>query len=133
MLCNYHFNIKISSLGLMFKHKKLDSNYLTKHIFSQKYNFENTISGIVKPSVTIPERLQINGSLSEPEIHGHSRPNAYQANIQYTNQHNLHPNNPYPRTVQKRPLKVSKEISNNSVPCFETDQTAPHDLIQPKH
>ena len=37
MLCNYHFNIKISSLGLMFKHKQFDSNYLTKHIFSQNY------------------------------------------------------------------------------------------------
>ena len=41
----------------------------------------------MKPSVTIPEKSQINGSPCEPVIHGHSRPNAYQATIQHTNQH----------------------------------------------
>ena len=46
----------------------------------------------MKPSVTIPKKSQLNGSLSEPEIHGHSRPNVYQANIRYTNQHKPHPN-----------------------------------------
>ena len=33
----------------------------------------------MKPSVTIPETSQLNGSISKPAIHGHSRPNAYQA------------------------------------------------------
>ena len=51
----------------------------------------------MKPSVTIPEKSQLNGSLSEPAIHGHSRPNVYQANIQYTNQHKPHPNSPNSR------------------------------------
>ena len=49
VLCNYHFNIKISSLGLMFKHKQFDSNYLTKHIFSQKYILVSLFLGTVKP------------------------------------------------------------------------------------
>ena len=49
MLCNYHFNIKISSLGLMFKHKQFDSNYLTKHIFSQKDILVSLFLGTVKP------------------------------------------------------------------------------------
>ena len=46
MLCNYHFNIKISSLGLIFKHKQFDLNYLTKHIFSQKYILEYCFGNI---------------------------------------------------------------------------------------
>ena len=38
MLCNFHiFHApKISSLGLMIKHKQFNLNHLTKHIISQK-------------------------------------------------------------------------------------------------
>ena len=38
MLCNFHIfhTPKISSLGLMIKHKKLNLNHSTKHIISQK-------------------------------------------------------------------------------------------------
>ena len=50
MLCIYPFNIKISSLGLIYKHKQFDSNYLIKHIFSQKYIFGSLFLGTVKPS-----------------------------------------------------------------------------------
>ena len=49
MLCIYPFNIKISSLGLIYKHKQFDSNYLIKHIFSQKYVFGSLFLGTVKP------------------------------------------------------------------------------------
>ena len=42
-------NTKISSLGLMFKHKKFDSNYLTKHIISRKYIFVSLFLETVKP------------------------------------------------------------------------------------
>ena len=41
MSCNYHFNIKISSLGLMIKHERSNLNHSTKHIFSQKYILEH--------------------------------------------------------------------------------------------
>ena len=58
-------NIKISSLWLMFKHKQFDPNYLTNTYFHEII-FQNTVSGIVKPSITIPEKSQLNGSLSEP-------------------------------------------------------------------
>ena len=34
-------NTKISSLRLMFQHKQFDSNYLTKHIFSQNIFLEH--------------------------------------------------------------------------------------------
>ena len=70
MLCNYTTHTsKISSLGLMMKHEQFILNHSAKHIFSQKCIFFNTVSGIVKPSVTIPEKSQLNGSLSEPAIH----------------------------------------------------------------
>ena len=74
-------NTKISSLGLMIKHEQFNLNHSAKHIFSQKYNFENTISGIVKPSFTIPEKSQNISSLSEPGFHGHFRPYTYQNTI----------------------------------------------------
>ena len=87
MLCNYTVHhIKISSLGLMIKHEQFNLNHSTKHIFSQKIYFENTVSGIVKPSVTIPEKLQINGSLSEPAIHDHFRPQSNQHMMVHLNQ-----------------------------------------------
>ena len=75
--------IKISSLGLMIKHEQFSLNHSTKHIFSQKYIFENTVSGIVKPSVPISEKSQIIGSLSELAIHGHSRPLSHQSMIYF--------------------------------------------------
>ena len=87
MLCNYTIHhIKISSLGLMIKHEQFNLNHSTKHIFLQKYIFENTVSGIVKPSVTIPKKSQIIGSLSEPGFHGHFQP---QSN-QYIIYHKMH-------------------------------------------
>ena len=124
-------NIKISSLGLMIKHEQFSLNHSAKHIFSQKYNFENTILGIVKPSVTIPEKSQINGSPREPAaIHGHSRPNAYQATIQYTI------NTTYTQTAHTHGyglLTLGSINQINSVPSFGTDQTAVQGLNQPKH
>ena len=71
----------------------------------------------MKPSVTIPEKSQLNGSLSEPEIHGHSRPNVYQANIQYTN---------YTQTAPKAATAAPwlQSYCINSAPCFGSDQTA---------
>ena len=84
MLCNFLFHhIKISSRGLMIKHEQFYLNYSTKHINSQKNYFENTVSGIVKPSVTIPGNSQIIGSLSEPGFHGHFRPYAYHNTIHF--------------------------------------------------
>ena len=80
MLCNYHFNIKISSLGLIFKHKQFDSNYLTKHIFSQKYILEYCF-GNSETFDYYSRKITINGSLSEPEIHGYSRPKFNQSMI----------------------------------------------------
>ena len=44
-----HFHIKISSLGLMFKHEQFNLNHSTKHIFTQKYIFESLFLGTVKP------------------------------------------------------------------------------------
>ena len=88
-------NIKISSLGLMIKHEQFNLNHSTKHIFSQKYILEHCFGN----SETLgyhSRKSQLNGSLSEPEIHGHSLPIVYQANIQHTNQRKPHPNSPYP-------------------------------------
>ena len=51
--------IKISSLELMIKHKQFNLNRLTKHILIHKNYFENTVSVIVKPSVTIPGKIII--------------------------------------------------------------------------
>ena len=82
MLCNFTINyIKISSRELMIKHEQLNLNYSTKHIISQKLFCETLFSGIVKPSVTIPGKSPIIGSLTEPEFHGHFRPYAYHNTI----------------------------------------------------
>ena len=48
---------KISSLGLMIKHEQFYLNYSTNIYFQKLYFFENTVSGIVKPSVTIPKKI----------------------------------------------------------------------------
>ena len=74
----------------MFKHKQFDSNYLTKHIFFTKHIYGNTISGIVKPSFTIPEGSQNNGSLGEPASHGHSRPFSIPIHDQHHNTYFSH-------------------------------------------
>ena len=104
--------IKISSLGPMIKHEQFYLNYSTKHINSQKLFFENTVSGIVKPSVTIPEKSQIIGSLSEPAIHGHSRPLSHQSMI-YFNISKLR-KNPSAVAVTAAPMVVQKFTSIRS-------------------
>ena len=75
--------IKIRSLGLMIKHEQFYLNYSTKHFNSQKLFFENTVSRIVKPSVTIFEKSQFIGSPYEPTFHGHFRPHSNQYMIYY--------------------------------------------------
>ena len=86
MLCNYTFHhIKISSNGLMIKHEQFDLNHSTKHIFTQKYILCTLFSGIVKPSLTIPGKSPIIGSLCEPGFHGHLRPHSNQYMIYFTN------------------------------------------------
>ena len=122
--------IKISSLGLMIKHEQFNLKHSTKQIFSQKYIFLNTVSGIVKPSVTILENSQFIGSPSEPVFHCHSRPNFNQSMI-YFNISKLR-KNPSAVAVMDGSMD-SKKISNNSVSCFGTDQTAPNGLFRLKH
>ena len=93
----------------MIKHNQFDSNYLTKHIFHTKIYFENTVSGIVKPSVTIPEKSHFIGSICEPAFHGHFRPhfNQYMICSQFytiNNPHKFHSAHTvtaYPFWVQK--------------------------------
>ena len=93
----------------MIKHRQFDSNYLTKHIFHTKIYFENTISGIVKHSVTIPEKSHFIDSLCEPAFHGHFRPHSNQYMIYsqfYTINnphkfHSAHTVTAYPFWVQK--------------------------------
>ena len=122
--------IKISSLGLMIKHEQFNLNHSTKHIFSQKIYFENTVLRIVKPSVTIPGKSQIIGSLSEPGFHGHFRPHSNQCTIYFTI---------FLQVITQHPCPVmdgsmdSKKFSNNSVPGFGTDQMAPNGLFRFKH
>ena len=131
MLCKLiNSYIKISSLGLMIKHEQFNLNHSTEHIFSQKYFYLNTVSGIVKPSVTIPKNSQFIGSPYEPAFHGHSRPNFNQSMI-YFNISKLR-KNPSAVAVMDDSMD-SKKISNNSVPCFGTDQTAPNGLFRLKH
>ena len=97
MLCNYAFHhIKISSHGLMIKHEQFDLNHSTKHIFTQKYILSTLFSGIVKPSVTIPRKSPIIGSLCEPEFHGHFWPHSNQYMIYFTNYTINQPNIPCP-------------------------------------
>ena len=81
--------IKINSLGLMIKHEQFYLNYSTKHINSQKLFLRTLLSGIVKPSFTIPDKSQIIGSPCEPGFHGHFRPisNQYMINTKNTQFH----------------------------------------------
>ena len=66
---------KLAHLGLMFKHKQFDSNYLTKHIFSQKYIYGNTISGIVKPPrLLFPKNHKTSVHLVNPDFTAISGP-----------------------------------------------------------
>ena len=114
MLCKLiNSYIKISSLGLMIKHEQFYLNHWTKHINSQKLFFENTVSGIVKPSVTIPEKSQIIGSFSEPGFHGHFRPYSNQCTIYFTIFHTFLTQQPCP--VMDGSMD-SKKNSNNLVP-----------------
>ena len=81
MSCKFSFyHIKISSRGLMIKHEQFDLNYSTNTLFHKNY-FENTVSGIVKLSVTIPKKSQFIGSLCEPTFHGHFQHHSNQCMI----------------------------------------------------
>ena len=118
--------IKISSLGLMIKHEQFNLNHSTKHIFSQKYIFKNTVFGIVKPSVTIPKKLQFIDSLCEPGFHGHFRPFAYQTYILMHNLSQIAPKQP----ILLHGLPKNALIFHTSVLSFGTYQLAPLGLIQ---
>ena len=84
-----HNDTNMDKNGLLNSYYNIHKNIPTLSNSSKSTNvlllyniyFENTVSGIVKPSITILKKSQINGSLSEPAIHGHSWPNPYQANI----------------------------------------------------
>ena len=124
MLCNYHFNIKISSLGLMFKHKQFDSNYLTKHIFSQKYILVSLFLGFTfqysnKSSVHLVNRIS------------RAFPAQFQSKHDLT--HNciiLNPNQPW---SSHGLLYFFSKFYNNSIPRFGIDPTAPNGLNRLKH
>ena len=49
MSCNYHFNIKISSLGLMIKHERFNLNHSTQTHIHTKYIFVTLFLGTIKP------------------------------------------------------------------------------------
>ena len=66
----------------------------------------------MKPSVTIPEKSQIIGSLGEPGFHDHFRPQSNQYMHQHTNTQLIHPNQPW--TVTGCSIMVSKIISIRS-------------------
>ena len=128
---SYNFTFpytKISSLELIIKHEQFNLNFSIKHIFTQNFIFVNTVSGTVKPLVTVPFKTQIIGSLCEPEFHGHFRPQTNQYMIYFTNYTINNPNKLHSaHTVTAYPFWV-KKIYNNKVPRFGTDQTAPHGL-----
>ena len=95
MSCKFSFyHIKISSRGLMIKHEQFDLNYSTNTLFHKNY-FENTVSGIVKPSVTILEESQFIGSPCEPTFHDHSRPHPNQFMIYHKISQFLQPHQPW--------------------------------------
>ena len=123
-------NTKISSLGLMSKHKQFDSNYLTKHGFSRKYISWVTIPRNSKTlGFTVPDTQLILGSCFEPAFHGHYR--SRNQPIHDSNQHTIF--------IPTRPWSSYscsiwfKKICINSVPCFGTNPTAPNGLNQLKH
>ena len=65
---------KISSHGQIYNYKQFDLNYSTKHIISQKY-FMNTIHiNCETLGLLFTANHPINGSLCEPEFHGHFQP-----------------------------------------------------------
>ena len=119
MSCKFAFHyIKISSHGLMIKHEQFDVNHSTKHIFTQKYILLTLFLGIVKPSVTIPRKSPIIGSLCEPGFHGHSRPFSYQA---YILMHNFNTSSPLNFRTVTDSKKISKKFQQ-FIPSFGTDQ-----------
>ena len=99
---------KISSHGLINKHKQFNLNYSTKHIFSQKY-FMNTIHVNNETlRLLFTTKHLIIGSLCEPEFHGYFRPHTHQHAIYSIYYHTMSPNSPHPlsRAVHMA-LKVS--------------------------
>ena len=124
-------NTKISSLGLMSKHKQFDSNYLTKHGFSRKYISWVTIPRNSKTlGFTVPDTQLILGSCFEPAFHGH-----YQPKVQPIHDSNHHTPFSYPHghgAATGCSIWFQKNCIN-SVPCFGTDPTAPKGLNRLKH
>ena len=130
MLCNFSFHhIKISSRGLMIKHKQFDLNYLTKHIFSQNLFCEITVSGTVKPSFIVPIKHKLSVHFVNPYFSVDS------GLIQTTTQSMAWITPLDTKTVreQSRTVNLGSINPNNSVLSFGIDQTAPHGLNQLKH
>ena len=75
----------------------------------------------MKPSFTIPEKSQNIGSLSEPNFHGHFRPQSNQYMINTQNTQFLYHIQPW---SSHGLLHFSFKNFINSVPSFGTDQTA---------
>ena len=130
MSCKFSFyHIKISSRGLMIKHEQFDLNYSTNTLFHTKIYFENTVSRIVKLSVTIPKNH--NSSVHLVNSHFTAIIDLIQTNTWFiTKLHNFY--NPISRGSHGCSNGCSK-IHINSVPRFGTDQTAPHGLTRLKH
>ena len=80
----------------------------------------------VRGQPTHPTSVPLGGT----EVHAHFRPPTHQNTIYCTNSNTNCPNSPW--TITKL-LKWSPKISNNSVPSFGTDQTAPLSLNQLNH
>ena len=110
----------------MFKHKQFDSNYLTKHIFSRKYIFGLLFLGTVKP-------FQYSNTSSVHIVNPHFtatsglKSNQYMINTKYTN---FTPHQPW---SSHGLLHFISKFYINSIPRFETDQTAPNGLNRLKH
>ena len=112
MLCNFSFHhIKISSRGLMIKHKKFYLNYSTNTLIHKNY-FMITVSGTLTPSGIVPFKAQIIGSLDEPKFRGHFRPHTNQYTHQHINAQLIHPTQPW--TVTDCSILASKIISIRS-------------------
>ena len=116
----------MSSLGLIFKHKQFDSNYLTKHGFSRKYISWVTIPRNSKTlGFTVPDTQSILGSCFEPAFHIH-----YRSQFQPIQDSNHYPPCAYPYghgAATGCSISFQKNCIN-SVPCFGTDPTAPNGL-----
>ena len=116
---NSHFyHIKISSRGLMIKHEQFDLNYSTNTLFHTKLYVENTVSGIVEPSVTIPEKSQFIGSPCEPAFHDHSRHHPNQYMIYHKISQFLQPHQPWqsrlPQWVFKNSYQFGPKVWDRS-------------------